>query len=59
MLAIGAWAGVRSDGERLWYGGASKGEEIDMETDPSSAPSSCPSSSHAPSASTEAASARA
>ena len=56
VLAIGTRAGVRSDGERLWFGGASEGEETDMETDPSSVPS--PSSSHAPFASAKAAGAR-
>ena len=58
VLATGARAGVRSEGERLRFGGASEGEETDMETDPSSAPSPSPSSSHAPFASAEAAGAR-
>ena len=58
MLATSARAGVRSDGERLRFGGTSEGEETDMETDPSSAPSPSPSSSHAPSASAEAVGAR-
>ena len=58
MLATSTRAGVRLDGERLRFGGASKGEETGMETDPSSAPSPSPSSSHAPFASAKAAGAR-
>ena len=58
MLATGARAGVRSEGERLRFGGASQGKETDMETDPSSAPSPSPSSYHAPSASAEVVGAR-
>ena len=52
MLATGVRAGVRSDGERLRFGGASEGEEMDMETDPS------PLSSHAPATSAQAVGAR-